>query len=60
MHKIQLKLSKNGAKLSLKVFYNTRIRISNFENFLDVVNFWSRFDSTAKSYCDTVQNKFVN
>ena len=33
---------------------------SNFEFFLDVVNFWSRCDSTAKSYLDTVQNKFVN
>ena len=60
MHKIYLRLSKNGAKLYLKVFYNTRMRKSNFENFLDVVNFWSKCDSTVKSYRDTVQNKFVN
>ena len=30
------------------------------KNFLDVVNFWSKCDSTVKSYHDTVQNKFVN
>ena len=28
--------------------------------FLDVVNFWSRRDSTVKSYHDTVQSKSVN
>ena len=60
IHKIWLRLSKNGVKFSLKAFYNTRMRKSNFEIFLDVVNFWSRCDSTVKLYCDTVQNKFVN
>ena len=60
MHKIQLRLSKNGAKLSLNVIYHTGMRKSNFESFLDVVNFWSRCDSTVKFYHDTVQNKFVN
>ena len=58
--KFSLRLSKNGKKLSLKVFYNTHMHKSNFENVLDVVNFWSRCDSTVKFYCDTVQNKFVN
>ena len=28
--------------------------------FSDVMNFWSRRDSTIKSYRDTVQSKFVN
>ena len=60
MHKILLRLSKNGAKLSLKDFYNTRTRKSNFGIFSDVVNFWSRCESAVKSYRDTVQNKFVN
>ena len=59
MHKISLRLSKNGAKLTSKVFYNTRMRKSKFEIFLDVVKFWSRCDSIVKSYHDTVQNKFV-
>ena len=35
------------AKVSLKIF-------------LDIVNFWSRCDSTVKFYHDTVQNKFAN
>ena len=56
----QVKVSKNGAKLSLKVFYNTYMCKSNFENFLDVLNFWSRCDSTVNSYYDTVQNKILN
>ena len=57
--KFSLRLSKNGAKLYLKVFYSTSMRKTNFKKFLDVVNFWSRCDSTVKSYHDKVQNKFL-
>ena len=60
MQTLSLRLSKNGAKVFLKVFYNTRMCKSNFENFLDVANFWTKCDSTVKFYRDTVQNKFVN
>ena len=55
-----VKVSKHGANLFFKVFYNTRMCKSNSENFLDVVNFWSRCVSTVNSYYDTVQNKILN